>query len=229
MARLTFHGHSTFSLVTDDGTRIVIDPWFEDNPHTDLGTEDFDDLDYVFCTHGHSDHFADALPLARRTGAQLVSTFEIAMFAGEQGIENVHPMHIGGGWDFPFGRVKMTAALHGGQVHGDETGKWTTVPGGFLFHVDGTRLYHAGDTALLMDMRLLDGKVDVALLPIGDNFTMGPEDAVRALEFINPRVVVPMHYDTFDLIAQDTEAFRRMVGNRARVQVMEPGEEIELG
>jgi len=228
MAKLIFHGHSTFSLVTSDGTRIVIDPWFEENPHTDLTVDDLGDVDYIFCTHGHSDHFADALPLARATGATLVSTFEIAMFAGEEGIENVHPMHIGGGFDFPFGRVKMTAALHGGQVHGDETGRWTTVPAGFLFHVDGTRLYHAGDTALLHDMRLLDGMVDVALLPIGDNFTMGPDDAVRALEFINPRIVVPMHYDTFPLIEQDTQEFRRKVGNRARLHVMAPGSELEL-
>ncbi len=228
MAKLTFHGHSTFSLVTSDGTRIVIDPWFEENPHTDLTVDDLGEVDYIFCTHGHSDHFADALPLARATGATLVSTFEIAMFAEEEGIENVHPMHIGGGFDFPFGRVKMTAALHGGQVHGDESGRWTTVPAGFLFHVDGTRLYHAGDTALLHDMRLLDGMVDVALLPIGDNFTMGPDDAVRALEFINPRIVVPMHYDTFPLIEQDTQEFRRKVGNRARLHVMAPGSELEL-
>jgi L-ascorbate metabolism protein UlaG (beta-lactamase superfamily) len=228
MAKLTFHGHSTFSLVTSDGTRIVIDPWFEENPHTDLTVDDLGEVDYIFCTHGHSDHFADALPLARATGATLVSTFEIAMFAGEEGIENVHPMHIGGGFDFPFGRVKMTAALHGGQVHGDESGRWTTMPAGFLFHVDGTRIYHAGDTALLHDMRLLDGMVDVALLPIGDNFTMGPDDAVRALEFINPRIVVPIHYDTFPLIEQDTQEFRRKVGNRARLHVMEPGSELEL-
>ncbi len=228
MAKLTYHGHSTFSAVTDDGTGIVIDPWFEENPHTELGVGDFAEVDYIFCTHGHSDHFADALPLARKSGATLVSTFEIAMFAGEEGIENVHPMHIGGGFDFPFGRVKMTPALHGGQVHGDESGRWTTVPAGFVFHLDGTSLYHAGDTALLSDMRFLEGMVDIALLPIGDNFTMGPDDAVRALELINPRVVVPIHYDTFDLIAQDTDEFRRKVGNRARVHVMKPGETLEL-
>lgn len=228
MARLTYYGHSTFGLETDDHTQIIIDPWFEENPHTELTVEDFPEVDYIFCTHGHSDHFADALPLARKTGATLVSTFEIAMFAGEEGLENVHPMHIGGSWEFPFGRVKMTPALHGGQVHGDESGRWTTVPGGFLFNLAGTRLYHAGDTALLTDMRLLDGLVDVALLPIGDNFTMGPDDAVRALEFINPRVVVPIHYDTFPLIEQDTEAFRRKVGNRARVHVMEAGATMDL-
>lgn len=229
MATLTFHGHSTFSLRTEDGTRILIDPWFDGNPVADIGLDDVGEVDFIFCTHGHADHFADALPLARKTGATLVSTFEIVSFAESQGLENVHPMSIGGGFDFPFGRVRMTPALHGGHVHGDETGKWSTVPGGFLFRVDGARLYHAGDTALIMDMRLLEGEVDVALLPIGDNFTMGPEDAVRAVEFINPRTVVPIHYDTFDLIAQDAADFRRRVGDRARVEIMKPGGTLELG
>lgn len=229
MAKLTYHGHSTFSLRCDDGTRIVIDPWFEGSPVADIGLDEVGDVDYIFCTHGHADHFGDALPLARRTGAILVSTFEIANFAEEQGVETTHPMSIGGGFDFPFGRVKMTPAVHGGRVHGDETGRWTTVPAGFLFQLDGTRLYHAGDTGLIMDMRLLEGEVDVALLPIGDNFTMGPEDAVRAVEFINPRTVVPIHYDTFDVIEQDPADFRRRVGDRARVEIMKPGSTLDLG
>ena len=121
-------------------------------------------------------------------------------------------------------RVKMTAALHGGQVHGDTTGQFTTVPGGFLLHLDGKRIYHAGDTALLMDMQLLRGKVDVAILPIGDNFTMGPEDAAEAVGFIDPEVVIPMHYNTWPLIEQDPERFRDLVGDRAKVEVMNPGD-----
>ena len=153
-------------------------------------------------------------PLARATGATLVATFEIVSFVQSQGIENAHPMHIGGGYDFPFGRVKMTPALHGGQVHGDETGAYTTVPAGLLIEADGKSLYHAGDTALLTDMQLLRNQVDVALLPIGDNFTMGPDDAAKAVEFIEPSVVVPIHYDTFPYIVQDPESFRATVGNR---------------
>ncbi len=229
MARLHYHGHSTFSLTTDDGTRLVIDPWFDENPVSDVKADDIQDLDFIFCTHGHTDHFADALPLARRTGATLVSTFEIVGFVQTQGIENAHPLHIGGGFNFPFGYVKMTAALHGGQVHGDEEGAFTTVPGGFLMNLNsGTRLYHAGDTALLMDMQLLRDKVDVALLPVGDNFTMGPEDAAQAVEFIRPEVVIPIHYDTFDLLAQDMGAFTDKVGDMARVEVLKPGESYEL-
>ena len=224
MARLTFHGQSTFTVETDDGARLVIDPFFDDNPVSDIKRAEAGAVDYILCTHGHFDHFADAIPLARETDATLISTFEIVSFAETQGIANVHPLHIGGGHDFPFGRAKMTPAIHGGQVHGDETGRFTTIPGGFLLHLDGKRIYHAGDTALTLDMRLLRGKVDVAILPIGDNFTMGPEDAATAVEFIEPEVVIPVHYNTWPLIEQDPERFRALVGERAHVRVMSPGD-----
>lgn len=224
MASLHYHGHSTFTLTTDDGTKIVIDPWFDENPMSDVKTEDIEDVDFILCTHGHFDHFTDAIPLAKRTGATLVSTFEVVSFAQSKGVENVHPMSIGGGFEFPFGYVKMTPAVHGGQVAGDDSGAYTTVPGGFWMNLDGKRLYHAGDTALVMDMQLLRGKVDLALLPIGDNFTMGPEDAVQAIDFIRPKVVIPIHYNTFDLIKQDPEAFKEKVGSLSRVEVVQPGE-----
>lgn len=222
--KLTYHGHSTFSLVTSDGARIVIDPWFDENPRADVKSTSFSKLDFIFCTHGHGDHFADALSLTKRTGATLVSSHEIAQFAALKGIQTAHGMSIGGGFAFPFGRVKMTPALHGGMVDGDESGRFTTIAAGFLFSLPDCRLYHAGDTALITDMQLLEGQVDVALLPIGDNYTMGPEDAARAVDFIRPKVVVPMHYNTFDMIQQDPEAFREMVGSRARVEALEPGE-----
>jgi L-ascorbate metabolism protein UlaG (beta-lactamase superfamily) len=144
-------------------------------------------------------------------------------------VEKVHGMNIGGAWRFPFGRVKMTPALHGGMVDGDETGRYTTPPAGFLFHLhDGVRLYFAGDTALTMDMKLLEGEVDVALLPIGDNFTMGPEDAARAVDFIRPQVVIPIHFNTFPPIQQDPAHFRTLVGDRARVVVLQPGDSFPL-
>ena len=229
MAKLTWHGHSTFSLRTDDGARVVIDPWLDDNPAADIGSNDIEELDFILVTHGHSDHFGDVVKLAKRTRATVVSTFEVASFAAEEGAENVHGMNIGGAHRFPFGRVKMTIAHHTGTVHGDRHGRYTATPGGFLLDLNsGTRLYHAGDTALTLDMQLLRGQVDVALLPIGDNYTMGPEDAARAVELIEPRVVVPMHFDTFPLIAQDTEEFRRLIGGRAELRVLKPGGSIDV-
>lgn len=225
MAQLTWHGHSCFSLVTEEGARVMFDPWLDDNPKADIRADQVDELDFLLISHGHFDHFDDAIPLAKRTGALLVSTFEIATFAQSRGVRNVHAMSIGGGYRFSFGYVKMTPALHGGQVSGDTEGAYTTVPGGFLVDLnDGKRLYFAGDTALLMEMQLLKGRVDIALLPIGDNFTMGPEDAARAVEFIEPKVVIPMHYNTFDVIAQDPREFARMVGDRAEVVILEPGQ-----
>jgi L-ascorbate metabolism protein UlaG (beta-lactamase superfamily) len=227
MASLHFHGHATFTLTTNDDTRIMIDPFLSQSPVADIGVDDVGSLDYIFCTHGHTDHFLDAIPLAKATGATLVSTYEIVAFAQTQGVEATHPLHIGGGYTFPFGRAKMTAALHGGQVHGDD-GTYTTVPGGFLIETGGASVYHAGDTALLTDMQLLKGKVDIALLPIGDNFTMGPEDAVRAVDFIEPDTVIPIHYNTFDVIRQDPEAFASMVGDRARVHIMQSGDQFDF-
>ena len=223
MPRIDYYGHATVGLTTDDGTRILIDPFLDDNPSCSVGVGDIEELDYILCTHGHADHFADALPLARKTGAQVISTFEIVSYLQSKGIENAHPLHIGGGHAFPFGYVKMTPALHGGQVAGDDTGAYTTVPGGFWIDLGDHTVYHAGDTALLMEMQLLQGKVDVALLPIGDNFTMGPEDAALAVDFIKPEVVIPIHYNTWDVIAQDPEAFRARVGDTARVEIVEPG------
>ena len=228
MAKLDYHGHSTFTLTTDDGARVIIDPWFDESPVSDIKVADIEEVDFILCTPGHTDHFADAIPLAKKTGATLISTFEIVSFAQSQGVENAHPLHIGGGFNFPFGYAKMTPALHGGQVHGDAGGTFTTVPGGFWIDMDGKRLYHAGDTALITDMQLLWGQVDVALLPIGDNFTMGPGDAARAVEFIEPGVVIPIHYNTFDMIAQDPEAFRAEVGDTAHVEIMAPGGSYEF-
>ena len=223
MARLTWHGHATFTLVTDDGRRILFDPFLDDNPVADIRARDIEQLDYILCSHGHSDHFSDAVALAKRTGATVVGTFELVAFAQSKGVRHAHGMNIGGGHRFDFGYLKLVSALHSGTVDGDDEGRYTSTPAGFWIDLGAQRLYHAGDTALIADMQLLRGRVDIALLPIGDNFTMGPEDAARAIEFIEPRVVIPMHYNTWDLIRQDPEAFRERVGSRAEVVVLTPG------
>jgi len=223
MATLTYHGHATCSIEMDDGTKIVIDPFFGDNPACDITVDDVE-ADFILVTHGHGDHIGDLLPLARRTGALVISTYEIVSWLATVGIENAHPLHIGGGNTFPFGYAKMTPALHGGKIDAEGGEAFTTVPGGFLVNFnDGKRFHHAGDTALIMDMQLLAGKVDIALLPIGDNFTMGPEDAVIAVDFIKPKVVVPIHYNTWPPIEQDAEAFKAAVGDRAHVEIMASG------
>jgi L-ascorbate metabolism protein UlaG (beta-lactamase superfamily) len=229
MARLTWHGHSCFTLETGDGTRIMIDPWLDENPAADIKAADAGKLDYILVSHGHFDHFSDCIPLAKRTGATVVSTFELVSFCQQEGVKNGHGMNIGGAYMFPFGRVKLTPAVHTGSIAGDKEGAFTTDCCGFLISLDGgPTIYHAGDTALITDMQLLQGRVDVAILPIGDNFTMGPEDAARAVEMIQPETVIPMHYNTFEVINQNPESFREMVGDAARVEIMEPGGSIEL-
>lgn len=228
MAKLTFHGHATFSIETDDGTHLVIDPYFEENPGFDGSLDDIE-ADFVLLTHGHFDHVMDVEPLVKRTGATIIASFEIASYFESKHDFTCSPQHIGGGVQYPFGYVKLTPALHGGKLDLPDGGDYTTVPAGLLINFEsGQRLYHAGDTALLTDMQLLKGKVDVAVLPIGDRFTMGPEDAVRAVEFIEPRVVIPYHYDTWPPIEQDAEAFKASVGDRADVEIMKPGDSYDF-
>ncbi len=223
MAKLTWHGHSCFELATDNGETIVFDPFLDDNPAADIKRAALRKVDYVLCSHGHWDHFANAIPLAQQTGAMMIGTFELISFVQSKGVKNTHALHIGGGAHFSFGYARMTPAMHGGAIDGDD-GTHTTHAGGFWLDLkSGKRVYFAGDTALLMDMQLLQGRVDVALLPIGDNFTMGPDEAARAVDLIRPRVVIPMHYNTWDIIRQDPDDFARRVGALAEVRVLKVG------
>ena len=167
------------------------------------------------------------MPIAKRTGATIIANHEIATFCAGEGV-SVHPLHIGGGRDFPFGRVKLTIAHHGSSF---PDGGYGGNPAGFLLTIKGSKIYHAGDTGLFYDMKLIGEEgIDLAILPIGDNFTMGPQDALKAVKFINPKIVVPIHYDTFEVIRQDPHAFARMVETEtaAKCMVLEPGQSLTL-
>jgi len=222
MLTLTFHGHACFTLEAD-GRRVIIDPFLTGNPAADIPVARLPKVDAVLLSHGHGDHLGDAIPLAKRDGATIVATAELAGFCGQHGAV-VHAMHIGGAHQFPFGRVKLVPAFHGGAVNGDATGQFTTNPCGLVVTMGGKSVYHCGDTGLTLEMQLLADRVDAMLVPIGDNYTMGIEDAVRAVEFVRPRAVVPMHYDTFAVIKADPEQFKQQVGDRARVVVLAPGQ-----
>ncbi|MEN8143475.1 MAG: metal-dependent hydrolase [Gemmatimonadota bacterium] len=230
MGRVVFHGHATFEVELDDGTRLLIDPFFTGNPAATVGPEHFDDgLDFLLLTHGHMDHVADAWDIIDRTGCKVISSVELCTYVSDVlGHGETHPMSIGGGFGFPFGRVEMTAALHGGRLDAPGGEGYTCPPAGFLLEVESAGLYFAGDTGLTREMELLRGRVDVAMLPIGDNFTMGPRDAVRAVEMIEPDIVVPFHYNTWDVIRQDPDEFAGLVGDAAKVRILESGQSVEF-
>ncbi len=227
MPKLTFHGHACFVL-EHGGKRIVFDPFLTGNPKADIAAAALPKLDAILLTHGHGDHLGDAVPLAKLHQATVVAPYELAMFCADRGAPDVHPMHIGGAHEFPFGKVKLVVAFHGGGVEGDDTGKFTTFPCGYVVTVGGKSVYHAGDTALTLEMQLLEGRVDVMLVPIGDNFTMGIEDAVRAVSFVKPRVAIPMHWGTFPVIEADPQAFKKAVGTLAQVAVLQPGQSYDF-
>lgn len=212
---ITWHGHATFSLDIN-GTKVVVDPFFAgNNPAAKTAVDDVG-AEFILQTHGHADHIADTVPLAKRTGAKVISNFEIMNWITGQGHENCHPMNTGGGYKFSFGHVKMTPALHSSGL---PDGTYGGDPGGYLLTVDGRKIYLAGDTALFSDMSLIGAAgLDLAVLPIGDNFTMGPEDALTALTFLKPKVVIPCHYNTWPLVAADAQAWAARVRQETAVK-----------
>jgi L-ascorbate metabolism protein UlaG (beta-lactamase superfamily) len=224
--KITWYSHACFLIETQQA-KLLIDPFISDN-HLSPQKADQIEADYILVSHGHGDHLGDTVNIARRTGATVISNYEIQTWLISQGVENAHPQHIGGGFDYPWGRVKLTIAQHGSAL---PDGSYGGNPCGFLLYLEGKKIYHACDTGLFYDMKLIGEEgIDLAILPIGDNFTMGPDDALRAVKLIEPKQAIPIHYDTFDVIKQDPHAWAKRVEKEtiAKVIVMKPGESLNL-
>jgi len=223
---LRWLGHGTWSIDTGK-QKILLDPFLNDSPTAPVKADSVE-ADFVLVSHGHFDHVADAASVAIRTGATVVTNFEICEWLAKQGVKNTQPMNLGGGIDLPFGRVAMTLAHHSSVM---PDGVYGGNPGGFLLTLGDKKIYFACDTALFLDMKVIgEAGLDVAVLPIGDRFTMGPADAVEATKLLAPKRVLPAHYNTWPPIEQDANAWAARVKAETKAEpiVLEPGGTIEL-
>jgi len=226
--KYTFVGHATH-IFDISGKQIVVDPFFTSNPMTDVSADSVA-ADYILVSHGHFDHIEDTVAMAKRTGATVIANFEIVAWLQKQGVaeNNCHPQHIGGGFNYDFGRVKLTIAHHGSGL---PDGSYGGNPAGFLISAEGKNIYLACDTALFSDMKLYGEQgIDLFVPPIGDNFTMGPDDALKAVQLVQPRLAVPCHYNTWPWIEQDAKKWAKLVesASNAKVAVMQAGEALEI-
>lgn len=224
--KLKYFSHSAFQVTSKSGKVILIDPFLDGNPTSPVKSGDVK-ADFIILTHAHGDHIGDALNIAKRCDSLIIAVNELANYVASKGYK-AHNMHIGGGYNFEFGRVKFTIAHHGSMT---PDGTYAGEPAGVVLSIDGKNLYHTGDTGLFYDMKLIGEMIaiDCMCLPIGDNFTMGINDAVKAVELVNPKLAIPMHFNTFPVIAADPHEFKKKVeqlGKKARV--LNFGEEIEL-
>lgn len=220
--KFTYYGHSAFTL-SDDVTTILFDPFITDNPWTQVCPTDIA-CQYIIVTHCHGDHYGDTEAIAKANDATVISTAEVAGKAGEAGCK-AHAMHVGGSADFPFGKVRLTPAFHGSGIAGG-------LACGVIVEFGGKRIYYAGDTGLFSDMKILDrfGQIDCAILPIGDNFTMGMDDAALAALWVQPRFVIPVHYKTWPIIEADPQEYKKLTETKYNipVQVVNPGTTYEF-
>ncbi len=224
--KFTYVGHATY-ILDIGGKQVIVDPFFTSNPLTELSADEVA-ADFILVSHGHFDHVEDTVAIAKRTEAKVISNFEIVDWLQKQGIENAHPQHIGGGFNHEFGHVKLTIAHHGSMLPDGSNGG---NPAGFLITAEGKTIYLACDTALFSDMQLYgQAGIDLFVTPIGDNFTMGPDDALHAVKLVKPKIAVPCHYNTWPPIEQDDAAWAKRVEAETdtKAQVLAPGASIEL-
>lgn len=226
--KLSFHGQSTIYFESND-KKVIVDPFISGNDKSDLDEQTLD-VDYIILTHGHGDHFGDVVELANRNHATVIGSAEVQGYLTTyHGIEHAHGMNIGGKYQFDFGTVKFVQAFHSSSyTNEDGIPIYLGMPMGVIIEAEGKTIYHAGDTGLFSDMKLIAERhpVDVCFIPIGDNFTMGIEDASYAInEFIKPKISVPIHYNTFPLIEQDPQKFKEAV-SQGEVQILQPGDEV---
>ncbi|BCA85032.1 UPF0173 metal-dependent hydrolase [Enterococcus saigonensis] len=225
---ITYHGHSVIAIKLEDGTDLLFDPFITGNPKTDLVAAEVK-TDYILVTHGHSDHVGDMVAIAKNCNATIIGMVELCNFAEKNGVKNTHGMNIGGKFDFPFGRVKMVHAQHSSGYEVERQMVYLGEAAGFILQAEGKTIYHAGDTSNFGDMALFGEafSIDVAFLPIGDNFTMGPTEAASAAKRLQAKQVVPIHYNTFPLIEQDPNAFIALLPTGVG-KVMAVGERLTL-
>ncbi|MBI3540564.1 MAG: metal-dependent hydrolase [Deltaproteobacteria bacterium] len=224
MIKFTYFGHSCFLIEGSKG-KVIIDPFLKGNPHVKVSPNEII-TNAVLVTHAHADHFGDAVEISQKNHAPIIGVYELVQYGINKGATG-HRMNLGGSYRFDFGEIILTPAFHSS---GCPDGSYGGNPAGFIIKMDNKTLYHAGDTALSLEMQLIGEmhNIDVAFLPIGDNFTMGPADAAKAVEFLKPKMAVPMHYNTFPEIQQDPIEFEDKVGDLARVKIMGFGETYEL-
>ncbi|MBI3412394.1 MAG: metal-dependent hydrolase [Planctomycetes bacterium] len=226
-ARFRWLGHACVAVETG-GLQVLIDPFLTGNPAAAIKANDAE-ADFILVSHGHSDHLGDTIAIAKRTGATVIANYEIAEWLAGKGLKKVHGQQHGGSFEHPLGRVKLTLAFHGSML---PDGSYGGNPCGFiLFLKDGKRIYHSGDTGLFGDMKFIGEEgIDLAILPIGDNYTMGPDDSIRAIKLLEPKTVLPIHYNTWPIINQDAAGWAARVRKetKATPAIVKPGEWMDV-